>query len=40
MRAVLDASALIDIVTERLPRELGRGFASGYDGGLIAPPVL
>jgi predicted nucleic acid-binding protein len=40
VRAVLDASALIDIVTERLPRELARGFAAAYEGGLVAPPLL
>lgn len=40
MRAVLDASALIDIVTGRLPRALAHRFAAAYEGGLIAPPLL
>lgn len=40
MRAVLDASAFVDIVTERLPRQLATAFAGAYDDGMIAPPLL
>lgn len=40
MRAVLDASALIDIVVERLPRDLLRAFVTAYHDGLVAPPLL
>ena len=40
MRAVLDASALVDIVIERLPRTPAERFAAAYDGGLMAPPLL
>ncbi len=40
MRAVLDASALVDVLVERLPRAHAEAFALGYDDGLIAPPLL
>jgi predicted nucleic acid-binding protein len=40
MRAVVDASAFIDIITERLSRDLARGLAAAYEQGLLAPPLL
>ena len=40
MRAVLDASALVDVLLERLPRKLARGFFAAYVDGLLAPPLL
>ena len=40
MRAVVDASAFVDVLTERLPRELARGLEVAYEQGLLAPPLL
>jgi predicted nucleic acid-binding protein len=40
MRAVVDASTVVDILTERLSRELARGLQAAYDQGLLAPPLL
>lgn len=40
VRAVLDASAFVDTAIERLPRDKANAFGRGYDGGLVAPPLL
>lgn len=40
MRAVLDASAFVELVIERVTREQARSLAAAYGRGLVAPPLF